>query len=105
MFLKKFAGKLDFDYVLREIKKLVISEFEKNNRTLALNIFGNNELASENRDMLEYIIHSGAYEILENSVKNRLNKYGGKTHGKIKYIMTKIFPDLEKICDTYPFFK
>ena len=103
VFLRKFEWKLDFDYILREIEKLELLEFEEKNRILALNLFGNKELTSENLEMLKYIIHSGAYGNLENSVKNRLKKYGGGTHGKIKYLTAKIFPEREKIKNTYPF--
>ena len=103
VFLRKFEGKLDFDYVLREIEKLGISEFEEKNRTLALNLFGNQEPAYGNLEMLKYIIHSGAYGNLENSVRNRLKKYGGGTQGKIKYLIAKIFPEREKIKNTYHF--
>ena len=103
VFLKNFEGKLDFDYILREIEKLELSEFEEKNRALALNLFGNQEPAGENHEMLKYVIHSGAYGNLENSVKNRLKKYGGGTQGKIKYLTAKIFPDREKIKNTYPF--
>ena len=103
VFLRKFEGQLDFDYVLREIENLELSEFEEKNRVLALNLFGNEELTSENLEMLKYIIHSGAYGNLENSVKNRLKKYGGGTQGKLKYLTAKIFPEREKIKNTYPF--
>ena len=103
VFLRKFEGQLDFDYVLREIENLELSEFEEKNRVLALNLFGNKELTSENLEMLKYIIHSGAYGNLENSVKNRLKKYGGGTQGKLKYLTAKIFPEREKIKNTYPF--
>lgn len=102
VFLKKFDGELDFDYVLREIEKLELSEFEEKNRYLALNLFGNKELTGENLEMLKYIIHSGAYGNLENILKNRLKKYGGGTQGKIKYLTAKIFPEREKIRNTYP---
>ena len=102
VFLRKFEWKLDFDYILREIEKLELLEFEEKNRILALNLFGNKELTSENLEMLKYIINSGAYGNLENSVKNRLKKYGGGTQGKIKYLTAKIFPEREKIKNTYP---
>ena len=104
VFLKKFEGTLDFNYISGEVNKLGISEFELKNRTLALNLFGNNELTDENREMLEYILHSGAYGTLENSVKNTLNEYGGGTQGKVKYLLTKIFPSVKSMKDTYPFF-
>ena len=103
VFLKKFGENLDFDYITREVEKLEISDFEKKNRLLALNLFGSHELTDENREMLEYIIYSGAYGNLENSVRNRLKKYGRGTLGKIKYLTAKIFPEREGIKTTYPF--
>ena len=103
VFLKKFGENLDFDYITREVEKLEISDFEEKNRLLALNLFGSHELTDENREMLEYIIYSGAYGNLENSVRNRLKKYGRGTLGKIKYLTAKIFPEREGIKTTYPF--
>ena len=102
VFLKKFEGLLDFDYILSEVKKLGISEFEEKNRGLALNLFGNKEVMSDNQEMLEYIVHSGAYGNVENSVRNRLKKYGGGRRGKIKYVLTKVFPPMKSMRSTYP---
>ena len=70
VFLKKSEGLLDFDYVLSEMEKLELSEFEEKNRCLALNLFGSNEMTGDNREMLEYVVHSGAYGNVENSVRN-----------------------------------
>ncbi len=102
VFMRKFGEVLDWDYVMRETAKLGIAEFEEQNRSLAENLFGNQELTDENREMLRYIIYSGAYGNLENSVKNRLKKYGVGTRGKIKYLTRKILPEREKIKMTYP---
>ena len=102
VFLKKFDWELNFEYVAGEIEKLGISEFEGKNRGLALNLFGNKEVMSDNQEMLEYIVHSGAYGNVENSVRNRLKKYGGGRRGKIKYVLTKVFPPMKSMKSTYP---
>ena len=102
VFLKKFEGLLNFDCVSREIEKLGLSEFEEKNRRLALNLFGNNELTSDNQEMLEYIVHSGAYGNYENSVINRLKKYGGGRWSKIKYVLIKVFPPVNSMKSRYP---
>ncbi len=103
VFLKKFNERLDFDYIFNEVEKLEISDFEKKNRELALNLFSSHELTDEDQEMLKYIIYSGAYGNLENSIRNGLKKYGGGTRGKLKYLLAKIFPEREKIKMTYPF--
>ena len=102
VFLKKFEGLLDFDYVSNEAEKLGLSEFEEKNRGLALNLFGSNELTSGDREMLEYIVHSGAYGNIENIVRNRLRKYGSGRIGKIKYVLSKVFPTAKSMKSTYP---
>ena len=85
------------------ILEFSVSDFEKKNRLLALNLFGSHELTDENREMLEYIIYSGTYGKLENSVRNRLKKYGRGMLGKIKYLTAKILPERERIKTTNPF--
>ena len=102
MFLKNFEGLLDFDYVSSETEKLGLSEFEEKNRGLALNLFGNNELTGGNREMLEYIVSSGAYGNVENIVLNPLRKYGGGRLGKIKYVLVKVFPSMKSMRIAYP---
>ncbi|MBQ7592890.1 MAG: nucleotidyltransferase family protein [Synergistaceae bacterium] len=99
VFMKKFADKLDFDYVARELEKLGISDFEANNRTLALNLFGSHELADANKNMLNYILSSGTYGNIINSVNNELAKVNGS---RAKYIWRKIFPPINKIHALYP---
>ena len=102
VFLKKCEGLLDFDYVFSEMEKLELSEFEEKNRCLALNLFGNNEMTGDNREMLEYVVHSGAYGNVENSVRNRLKKCGGGGLGKIRYVLSKLFPPVNSMKSTYP---
>ena len=92
----------DFDYISEKIEKLGILYFEKKNRSLAVNFFGCHELMEDDREMLKYILNSGAYGTLENSVKNRLKKYGVGARRKIKYLTGRIFPEREKIKTTYP---
>ena len=84
------------------VLKTALSEFEEKNRTLALNLFGDHEAISDNRDMLEYIVHSGAYGNIENSIRNRLKKYGAGRRGKIKYLLSRLFPPVKSMKSSYP---
>ena len=102
VFLKNFGEILDCDYVKSEVAKLGISEFEEQNRSLAENLFGGYELTEENREMLEYVVQSGAYGTVENSIKNKLATYGRDWKGKIKYLATRVFPNSQDMKNTYP---
>ena len=63
MCLKHFEGILDFDYISVEIEKLGISDFEKKNRSLAVNLFGCHELMDDAREMIKYILNSVLMEL------------------------------------------
>ena len=103
VFLKKCEGLLDFDYVLSEMEKLELSEFEEKNRRLALNLFGCHELMEDDREMLKYILNSGAYGTLENSVSNKVKRFGGGTMAKMKFMLSRIFPPIYHSYLLYPF--
>lgn len=103
VFLKKYEGLLDFNYVFSEAEKLGLSEFEEKNRCLALNLFGSNGMTGNDREMLEYIVHSGAYGTLENSINNKLKKFGGGTMAKMKFLLSRIFPPVYNSYSLYPF--
>ncbi len=104
LFMKKYGDQLDYDYIAAETEKLGIREFEQSNRRLAVNLFGGKKLTDEDQKMLEYIISSGTYGTLVNSVQNRLNKYGNGKTAKAKYIIHRLFIPMEDIKVHYPFF-
>ena len=104
MYLRKFSGVLDMEYISREAMKLGISEFEAGMRSLAVNLFGGGKLTAENESMLEYIISSGIYGTVDHSIMNAMKKNGGGMSGKMKYILGKVFPPFEKLKARYPFY-
>ena len=101
---KKLSDELDTDYIRTETDKLDITDFEQNNKQLALDLFSGNELSSEEQEMLEYIIFSGTYGNIKHSVDNKIEKYGGGKKGKRKYILSRLFLSMEDIKAYYPFF-
>lgn len=104
VFMKKLGDQLDHDYIAAETEKLDIREFEQNNRRLAMNLFGGKALTEQNQQMLEYIIFSGTYGTIENSVQNQLNQFGNDKKGKTKYVLQRLFPSMDNIRTFYPFF-
>lgn len=104
VFLKRFDGKLDWNYIAGELEKLGISDFERRNRNLALHLFGGETLTLEDEAMLQYIVSSGTYGTRQNYVDNQIRKLGGGKKGKMKYFARRIFLPMESVESGYPFF-
>ena len=104
VFWQKLGSQLDEEYISSEMKKLGISDFEQQNRSLALHLFGGSELTEQDCKMLEYVIFSGTYGTFQNSIENRVKKNGGGEKGKRAYIRNKLFMPLESVKKYYPFY-
>lgn len=91
---------LNWDYVIGECRKLGISEFEENNRMLAVHLFGDGQLSPSDREMFEYIVSSGTFGSIEHSVRNGIKIQGGK----IRYLMNRIILPMEMVQAWYPTF-
>ena len=104
VFWKKFGSQLDTNYISAEAQKLGIGNFEQQNRSLALHLFGNGQLTENDQDMLEYIIYSGAYGTLQHIVENKIKKYNNAEKGKLTFIKNRLFLPLEEVRIHYPFY-
>lgn len=104
VFLKKYESQLDMEYISAETKKLGINDFEQQNRSLALHLFGDSKLTENDSEMLEYVISSGTYGTLQNSIENSVKKNGGGKKGKRAYIKSKLFLPLDIVKAAYPFY-
>ena len=101
---QKLGKELDAAYIKAECTKLGISEFEQKNKQLSLHLFGDEALTDDDREMLEYIIFSGTYGTVQNSIENSVKKYGGGKKGKRNYILKNLFLPMREIKAYYPFF-
>ena len=102
VFLQKFSGQLDWTYILGEIKKLGIQEYEEKNRILAMHVFSEGEpgkLTKNEKAMLEYYITSGVHGTVDHTIQNSARKLG-----VLRYILLRAFPPMETIKKTFPFF-
>lgn len=102
------AEKLDMEYVAAEAEKLGIDEFEEKNRSLALHLFGGEELTEADLRMLGYVASSGTYGTVSHSVSNKLRKNGWS---KPRYMLRRFLVPVSKknadygaFASTYPFF-
>ena len=98
---------LNMDYVIREAEKIGIADFEREKRQLALHLFEGAELTSSEREMLDYIISSGTYGNLEQSVANEVEEKGRWNYFLSRLtiprdLMEGMFPVLRKAPFLYP---
>ena len=104
VYLSRKGESMDWSYINGELEKLGISEFEAQNRSLALHLFSGEALADSDEEMLNYILSSGTYGTREHSVRNKVNKLGGGVLGKVKYLFGRIFLPMSIVQSAYPFF-
>ncbi|MBQ6441284.1 MAG: nucleotidyltransferase family protein [Lachnospiraceae bacterium] len=99
---------LDMVYVEREIEKLGIGDFEAANRSLALHLFGGEPLTEEEREMLDYVLSSGTYGTMANSIRRQIREKGrwGYFLSRMTLpadLMHQLYPVLDKAPVLYPF--
>ena len=102
--LNKLGDVLDWDYIVGEMSKLDLLEFEQANRSLAMHLFGEGPLTEGDKQLLEYVSSSGAYGSTKIAVNNHVEKYGGGLKGKFRYIFRRIFADRTVLEHNFPFF-
>ena len=102
------AERLDMNYIAAEAEKLGIREFEEENRSLSLHLFGNGALTESDRRMLDYIMSSGSYGTMVHRVSNELRRHGwSKLHYMLHRFSVPVSrknKDYEIYAGTYPFF-
>lgn len=90
VFLQKKAHSLDCKYLKKELGTLNLTEFEENLRTAAVHAFSANAAITEtDRHMISYMMGSGTYGNLGNSVNNKLKKielFSGDKKRSYKYV-------------------
>lgn len=104
MIWKKLGDELDEEYITEECRKLGIADFEQKSRQLALKLFGGGELTDEEREMLEYIVYSGTYGTVRNTIENSVKEKGGGRKGKLRFLRDKLFLPMDVIKAVYPFY-
>ena len=102
MILMHYINKLNMQYIETECEKLGIAEYEKQTRDLSLHLLGGKKLTAGDSKMLDYIIFSGTYGTVENSINNKLSKQNVNHFAKLEYIKTRLFVPIRK---SHPMYK
>lgn len=94
VYLKKKESQLDWNYIEKELEKLEISEFEREIRATAKKAFiPDSKLTEKEREMVEFMLFSGTYGNVSNSIKSHAKLLDADS--KNKYIFRRIFPNME----------
>ena len=104
VYCTKKGSTMDWAYISAELEKLGIADFEARGRSLALHLFGGEELAEAEQEMLDYISASGTYGKVANGVNNRVDAYGGGLRGKIRYFFSRAFLPMSTVRSSFPLF-
>lgn len=110
--MKQLENSLDWKYVKSESNKLGIAEFEENRRKLSKKIFSPNgleNLTASEKELLECYLFSGTYGSFTNKVNNKLKNIQPEGDeltfsSKFKYVMKRLFPNMQFYKRFYPFF-
>lgn len=101
VFLKRKENQLDWNYIIRELEKMKISEFEKQIRYTALKAFlPNSELNETEQEMVSFMLFSGTYGTQTNAIKSRIREMNVKN--RKSYLLKRLFPDIEFYRTYYP---
>ena len=100
VYLRRYKDELDFGYIDRELEKLEIREFEKQNRSLSFCLFDGKQLTGDQRAMLDYMGNSGTYGTQANSVRNQIER-----QGRLGFFIKKTFLPYRLMLNNYPVLK
>ncbi len=101
VYLQNKEDYLDWKYIINELEKLNISEFENEIRNTAKNAFiPNSELSEKERKMVEFMLLSGTYGSEFGLIKSKAKLLGADS--KSKYIFRRIFPDMKFLKRHFP---
>lgn len=92
---------LDEAYVNREVGKLGIGDFEKQNRSLSLHLFAGKELTELDQKVLDYILSSGTFGTFQHKVQNKMQMKG---KSKVQYALSRFFVPVSKKTKDYAFY-
>ena len=109
VFLDKYAGELDRDYVDRELQKLDALEFERLCSRLSMQLFDTSrrgDFTEEDLLRLDLFFCSGAYGTAEQLFRNAYDKFtaDGKKSG-VCYFLNRTFPPAKQLMASYPIVK
>ena len=100
VYLNKNGDGMDFSYIVRELERMGIADFELRNRELSRHLFSGEVLTEEEEKMLGYILDSGTYGTIKHSVENQIAK-----KGRWGYFWSRAFLPYDQMVRIFPVLK
>ena len=107
VYLNRWNRELDWQYIICELDRLSIKEYEQKTRTLANAVFSGVTLGEEDREELLYYVTSGTFGTIERKKTNQLAKNlsgDDSKQSKQQYIKNRLFLPMDVVKKEYPFF-
>jgi hypothetical protein len=96
LFWKKHGEQLDGEYIEKELAKIGIVDFERQNKKIALRLFSGEALSDLEEELLREYILSGVY----GTVKNKITR-----QGRWRFFRTNVFLSYDQMVILYPILK
>ena len=103
VYLNRFGGSLNKDYIAAELEKLGLTDFERESRNLAMALFGGEELDAAQKELLERYRYSGTFGSRESRVRYGIEAMG-ENGSRLRYVLRRLSIPKEQIRTDYPFF-
>ena len=103
----KYGAEMDWEYLGRELGKLGAWEFDLSCRSLSKKLFADpdahREYSQEELAVLDNFFSSGTFGTEQQAMEKRLKALSGdgKSGGKLRYVMQRLFPKLELLKERY----
>ena len=104
----KYRDNLNWEYIRCELEKIQAAGFEEECRTLARILFEkpcpSPRLSERERNAMDAFFSSGAFGTEERAVENKLEnlRENGKSSGKMRYVLERLFPPVSYLAENYP---
>jgi len=109
VFVSKYGSELNWEYLQQELKKIGAWEFDQECRLLGKKLFcepgGTVCWSDQETAALNVYFTSGAFGTAERVVENRLNavkEENEHSHGKLRYVLKRMFPSVEYLAENAP---
>ena len=109
VFLSKYQGALNWEYIRQELIKVGAADFEGWCRRISFVLFGDPnstpEISEEDLDVLDAFFASGTFGTEEQLLRKAMEANAGKSGGRGGYFLRRLFPSQELLSVMYPVVK
>lgn len=107
VYVQNHGSAMNWDYTHKELQKVGAGDFEAECRALGTKLFSSPardlSLEENEKQILDVYFSSGTFGTQQQAVEKRLESVaGGKNGGKLRYIISRLFPSMEYMKERDP---